>query len=217
MHTIFQLESISFVSTSRYPKRKTYKEDIGIYTSKKQAESVMRKVVGFDKEDHVHYRLCFVITERELNPTCWTDRSFEVILSDAVAIDTYLPDGSWYESNMIDRDKIFRGRPQSRIRFKEGDIVEAYWHGEVYLGIVAELPPKKEEYEKISRDPKWEWHIDSYTVLTAENSVENLSLGILYGFETESQYVFPPSRKVSLKFQDKLRIILETEKKYSLL
>ena len=139
MKTIFEIELISTHGT-RYPVRKRlYNLSLGAYTTLEKAEKAMMRVVKNWDTDEDNYR--FIITERKLNPK--PDKE------DVVGVRTYLPDGSWYEENMVGQDGVFRGRPNERIRFKIGDVVEVLYGKTAELAIVGNTPPSLEFAEQM--------------------------------------------------------------------
>ena len=141
MKTIFEIELISTHGT-RYPVRKRlYNLSLGAYTTLEKAEKAMMRVVKNWDTDEDNY--CFIITERKLNPK--PDKE------DVVGVRTYLPDGSWYEENMVGRDGVFRGRPKERIRFKIGDVVEVLYGKTVELAIIGNTPPSLEFTEQMRK------------------------------------------------------------------
>lgn len=199
MKTIFEIELISTHGT-RYPVRKRlYNLSLGAYTTLEKAEKAMMRVVKNWDTDEDNY--CFIITERKLNPK--PDKE------DMVGVRTYLPDGSWYEENMVGRDGVFRGRPKERIRFKIGDVVEVLYGKTVELAIVGNTPPSLEFAEQM-RQRRLEKGVtdeffmdkfdDSYTIYDTHPGGHT---------HVESQFVFPTRKPVSEKLVQKLKEQLE--------
>ena len=172
---------------------------LGAYTTLEKAEKAMIRVVKNWDTDEDNY--CFIITERKLNPK--PDKE------DMVGVRTYLPDGSWYEENMVGRDGVFRGRPKERIRFKIGDVVEVLYGKTVELAIVGNTPPSLEFAEQM-RQRRLEKGVtdeffmdkfdDSYTIYDTHPGGHT---------HVESQFVFPTRKPVSEKLVQKLKEQLE--------
>lgn len=204
-YSIFELEQISLI-TDRYPSMKTSRFQIGHYSSLERAEAEMMVFVEYDQNEETKFRdtFCYIIREWKIDMCC----------NDFVAIRTYLPDGSFYEENMADKKGVFRGRPENRMRFHHGDLVEAFCHDRVFLGIVASIPftPKeveasmekgkkllmenghgKEEAEEFFRNrTRLDDSDDSYSLYIVE-------AGHIY---VDSELVFPTRRKVSSRLMN---------------
>ena len=199
MKTIFEIELISTHGT-RYPVRKRlYNLSLGAYTTLEKAEKAMMRVVKNWDTDEDNY--CFIITERKLNPK--PDKE------DMVGVRTYLPDGSWYEENMVGRDGVFRGRPKERIRFKIGDVVEVLYGKTVKLAIVGNTPPSLEFAEQMRQRRLEKGMTDGFFMDKFDDSYTIYDTHPGGHTHVESQFVFPTRKPVSEKLVQKLKEQLE--------
>lgn len=156
MKTIFELKRIKLKSP-RYPSRKTDDWEIGFYTSLQQAEKNMQAVVAEEKKDREEAikdgdydfsyddTLGFSIEEIRLNEPDWN----------LIVRRTYTKEGllndEWSDAAVEDEPgeaKPFYGRPEEKIRFKVGDIVEVWQFGRAELCIICYLPVSTKEYEE---------------------------------------------------------------------
>lgn len=199
MKTIFEIELISTHGT-RYPVRKRlYNLSLGAYTTLEKAEKAMMRVVKNWDTDEDNY--CFIITERKLNPK--PDKE------DVVGVRTYLPDGSWYEENMVGQDGVFRGRPNERIRFKIGDVVEVLYGKTVELAIVGNTPPSLEFAEQMRQRRLEKGMTDGFFMDKFDDSYTIYDTRPGGHTHFESQFVFPTRKPVSEKLVQKLKEQLE--------
>ena len=199
MKTIFEIELISTHGT-RYPVRKRlYNLSLGAYTTLEKAEKAMMRVVKNWDTDEDNY--CFIITERKLNPK--PDKE------DVVGVRTYLPDGSWYEENMVGQDGVFRGRPNERIRFKIGDVVEVLYGKTVELAIVGNTPPSLEFAEQMRQRRLEKGMTDGFFMDKFDDSYTIYDTRPGGHTHVESQFVFPTRKPVSEKLVQKLKEQLE--------
>ncbi len=199
MKTIFEIELISTHGT-RYPVRKRlYNLSLGAYTTLEKAEKAMMRVVKNWDTDEDNY--CFIITERKLNPK--PDKE------DVVGVRTYLPDGSWYEENMVGQDGVFRGRPNERIRFKIGDVVEVLYGKTVELAIVGNTPPSLEFAEQMRKRRLGNGVTDEFFMDKFDDSYTIYDTHPGGHTHVESQFVFPTRKPVSEKLVQKLKEQLE--------
>ena len=199
MKTIFELELISTHGT-RYPVRKRlYDLSLGAYTTLEKAEKTMQRVVkSWDMESDT---FCYIITERKLNPKPNEE--------DVVGVRTYLPDGSWYEENMADRDGVFRGRPDERIRFKIGDIAEVLYGDVVELAIIGNTPPSLEFAEQMRQRRLEKGMTDGFFMDKFDDSYTIYDTRPGGHTHVESQFVFPTRKPVSEKLVQKLKEQME--------
>lgn len=199
MKTIFEIELISTHGT-RYPVRKRlYNLSLGAYTTLEKAEKAMMRVVKNWDTDEDNY--CFIITERKLNPK--PDKE------DVVGVRTYLPDGSWYEENMVGQDGVFRGRPNERIRFKIGDVVEVLYGKTVELAIVGNTPPSLEFAEQMRKRRLGNGVTDEFFMDKFDDSYTIYDTHPGGHTHVESQFVFPTRKPVSKKLVQKLKEQME--------
>lgn len=199
MKTIFEIELISTHGT-RYPVRKRlYNLSLGAYTTLEKAEKAMMRVVKNWDTDEDNY--CFIITERKLNPK--PDKE------DVVGVRTYLPDGSWYEENMVGQDGVFRGRPNERIRFKIGDVVEVLYGKTVELAIIGNTPPSLEFTEQMRKRRLGNGVTDEFFMDKFDDSYTIYDTHPGGHTHVESQFVFPTRKPVSEKLVQKLKEQME--------
>ena len=199
MKTIYEIELISTHGT-RYPVRKRlYNLSLGAYTTLEKAEKAMMRVVKNWDTDEDNY--CFIITERKLNPK--PDKE------DVVGVRTYLPDGSWYEENMVGQDGVFRGRPNERIRFKIGDVVEVLYGKTVELAIVGNTPPSLEFAEQMRKRRLGNGVTDEFFMDKFDDSYTIYDTHPGGHTHVESQFVFPTRKPVSEKLVQKLKEQME--------
>ena len=172
---------------------------LGAYTTLEKAEKAMMRVVKNWDTDEDNY--CFIITERKLNPK--PDKE------DVVGVRTYLPDGSWYEENMVGRDGVFRGRPNERIRFKIGDVVEVLYGKTVELAIVGNTPPSLEFAEQMRKRRLGNGVTDEFFMDKFDDSYTIYDTHPGGHTHVESLFVFPTRKPVSEKLVQKLKEQME--------
>ena len=212
MKTIFELKRIE-LQKSRYPVRKTNDHRLGLYSSLKQAEKAMMKVVAEEKEwaeqakidgDYdFSYDDTFGFSIMEIKPDI---RDFYFI-----AMRTYTKYGTFNDESIYcdakdtTNYKPFYGRPEEKIRFEMGDIVEVWQYNMAELCIVCSPPPSTQEYEEKKKKceqlnmdvPQWDVSDDSYLIY---------SLGIADTHSHPSApQVFAPLKKVTVNLKRKLR------------
>jgi hypothetical protein len=172
---------------------------LGAYTTLEKAEKAMQRVVkSWDMESDT---FCYIITERKLNPKPNEE--------DVVGVRTYLPDGSWYEENMADRDGVFRGRPDERIRFKIGDIAEVLYGDVVELAIIGNTPPSLEFAEQMRKRRLGNGVTDEFFMDKFDDSYTIYDTHPGGHTHVESQFVFPTRKPVSEKLVQKLKEQME--------
>ena len=199
MKTIFEIELISTHGTRYSVRKRLYNLSLGAYTTLEKAEKAMMRVVKNWDTDEDNY--CFIITERKLNPK--PDKE------DVVGVRTYLPDGSWYEENMVGQDGVFRGRPNERIRFKIGDIAEVLYGDVVELAIIGNTPPSLEFAEQMRKRRLGNGVTDEFFMDKFDDSYTIYDTHPGGHTHVESQFVFPTRKPVSEKLVQKLKEQME--------
>lgn len=206
LRTVYQLEGVSVWGT-RFPVKKTSRWSMGFYSTLAKAEKHKDEYVKYDMadEDSVSDVYCYIITEWEIDCDNGLDK---------ISIRTYLKDGKLYERNYVDRDKVFRGRPKDKIRFKHGDIVEVYDHDELLLAIVDGEPDSIERVDYLRKRAVENGHLKDGEDLWMDYSDDQYMVYDLTGnghSHIESQFVFPHNKPVSKKTRERLETAMATE------
>jgi len=205
MNTVFQLEEVC-INGKRYPIRKTTRWTLGYHSTLEKAKQDMASSVDIEEESKpVCDTLCYIITEWEIDSDCGLD---------IISIQTYLKDGSFYERNFVDRDKVYRGRPKDKIRFKHGDIVEVLENGYLRLAIVGGEPSSVERVNYLRERAIKKGHLKEGEDLFMDISDDQYMVYDLTGgghSHIESQFVFPHFKHVSKHLRERLWTAMETE------
>ncbi|GJG69357.1 hypothetical protein [Prevotella lacticifex] len=205
MNTVFQLEEFC-INGKRYPIRKTTRWTLGYHSTLEKAKQDMASSVDIEEESKpVCDTLCYIITEWEIDSDCGLD---------IISIQTYLKDGSFYERNFVDRDKVYRGRPKDKIRFKHGDIVEVLENGYLRLAIVGGEPSSVERVNYLRERAIKNGHLKEGEDLFMDISDDQYMVYDLTGgghSHIESQFVFPHFKHVSKHLRERLWTAMETE------
>lgn len=205
MNTVFQLEEVC-INGKRYPIRKTTRWTLGYHSTLEKAKQDMASSVDIEEESKpVCDTLCYIITEWEIDSDCGLD---------IISIQTYLKDSSFYERNYVDRDKVFRGRPKDKIRFKHGDIVEVLDNGYLRLAIVDSEPTSVERVNYLHERAIKNGHLKEGEDLFMDISDDQYMVYDLTGgghSHIESQFVFPHFKQVSKHLRERLWTAMETE------
>lgn len=205
MNTVFQLEEVC-INDKRYPIRKTTRWTLGYHSTLEKAKQDMASSVDIEEESKpVCDTLCYIITEWEIDSDCGLD---------IISIQTYLKDGSFYERNFVDRDKVYRGRPKDKIRFKHGDIVEVLENGYLRLAIVGGEPSSVERVNYLRERAIKNGHLKEGEDLFMDISDDQYMVYDLTGgghSHIESQFVFPHFKHVSKHLRERLWTAMETE------
>ncbi|GJG65585.1 hypothetical protein PRLR6014_20610 [Prevotella lacticifex] len=171
-----------------------------------KAKQDMASSVDIEEESKpVCDTLCYIITEWEIDSDCGLD---------IISIQTYLKDGSFYERNFVDRDKVYRGRPKDKIRFKHGDIVEVLENGYLRLAIVGGEPSSVERVNYLRERAIKNGHLKEGEDLFMDISDDQYMVYDLTGgghSHIESQFVFPHFKHVSKHLRERLWTAMETE------
>lgn len=205
MNTVFQLEEVC-INDKRYPIRKTTRWTLGYHSTLEKAKQDMASSVDIEEESKpICDTLCYIITEWEIDSDCGLD---------IISIQTYLKDSSFYERNYVDRDKVFRGRPKDKIRFKHGDIVEVLENGYLRLAIVGGEPSSVERVNYLRERAIKNGHLKEGEDLFMDISDDQYMVYDLTGgghSHIESQFVFPHFKHVSKHLRERLWTAMETE------
>lgn len=205
MNTVFQLEEVC-INGKRYPIRKTTRWTLGYHSTLEKAKQDMASSVEIEEESKpICDTLCYIITEWEIDSDCGLD---------IISIQTYLKDGSFYERNFVDRDKVYRGRPKDKIRFKHGDIVEVLENGYLRLAIVGGEPSSVERVNYLRERAIKNGHLKEGEDLFMDISDDQYMVYDLTGgghSHIESQFVFPHFKHVSKHLRERLWTAMETE------
>lgn len=205
MNTVFQLEEVC-INGKRYPIRKTTRWTLGYHSTLEKAKQDMASSVDIEEESKpICDTLCYIITEWEIDSDCGLD---------IISIQTYLKDSSFYERNYVDRDKVFRGRPKDKIRFKHGDIVEVLDNGYLRLAIVGGEPSSVERVNYLRERAIKNGHLKEGEDLFMDISDDQYMVYDLTGgghSHIESQFVFPHFKHVSKHLRERLWTAMETE------
>lgn len=205
MNTVFQLEEVC-INGNRYPIRKTTRWTLGYHSTLEKTKQNMASSVEIEEESKpICDTLCYIITEWEIDSDCGLD---------IISIQTYLKDGSFYERNFVDRDKVYRGRPKDKIRFKHGDIVEVLENGYLRLAIVGGEPSSVERVNYLRERAIKNGHLKEGEDLFMDISDDQYMVYDLTGgghSHIESQFVFPHFKHVSKHLRERLWTAMETE------
>lgn len=220
---MYQLKRID-LETQRYPSRKFEKYEMGFYSTLENAYKIMQEDVAEAKQEmaewekekdervkkeewpELQYNTTFgyTISELRLDTSLWYWGS----LSDRTYTrDGELNDECFWEGEKESEPLPFYGRPEEKIRFKVGDIVEVIGRGEVDLRIIGGLPwtPQKIEERNIELKKEYgkghELHCDS-----SDDCYLSHSLGIGNTHDHPAcTLVFAPTKKVPLTIKRKLQ------------
>lgn len=128
-----------------YPKFDVYRHLVGYSCSLPGAEALMREAIA--KAGDVDDIYCFHIVEHFLDYMERDNVSWRLYSKHGEMIDH-----SWHEARLKgDLPSVFRGRPESSLRFKAGDIVEVLQGNQVRLAVATHSPTTIEwcwEYRK---------------------------------------------------------------------
>lgn len=209
------------LETRRYPLRKVDNSILGYFSTLENAEKAMQDNVSQEKaekaEDEIDKAeaeakgeewdswcnydctVCYIIKEIRLNQIYapWNEISIRTYSKEGAPLDESFPAD---ENDLLDA-KPFYGRPEEKIRFKGGDIVEYLFGNRLKLMIVSSLPITPERYEKMKNNCDGKIRLD-YTddcYLTY-----SLGPGDTHG-HPGSCYLFAPTKKVPKAMQRKLQ------------
>lgn len=207
METVFHLQGVS-VWGKRFPVKKTNLWSLGYFSTLAKAEKEIRDYVGnsqHDGDDYTSSDYCFIITEWEID----NDDGQNII-----SRQTYLKDGSFYDRNYVDRDKVFRGRPEDKIRFKHGDIVDVYDNEQLLLSIVDAVPPSVKRVNFLRERAVKKGRLKEGEDLWMDYSDDTFMVYDLTGgghSHVESVFVFPHKKPISKYMRRQLETAMATE------
>ncbi|GHT51733.1 hypothetical protein AGMMS49982_09960 [Bacteroidia bacterium] len=144
--TVFKLTEIHIAdwSDTQYPVFEvSHPWELGIFSSLKSAESAMLKHIG-ENDARAEYKddvYCFFIKEYAEDVLSYSMHESERV---------YSPTGDLLDECLLSEleCEAFFGRPQEKIRFKKGDIVEVLEYDQVELGIVNATPETPERMQE---------------------------------------------------------------------
>lgn len=202
-NTIFELNSIR-IDGGRYPIRRVFHHQMGVYSSHENAEAAIRAFVeGWQRQD-VDYRddyLGFIMYERLIDS--------QPDEYNCISVSTFNAEGDLNDRSMMDTHRKFHGRPQELIRFKRGDIVEVVDDYRVELCIVAAQPPTIQAFKEIKvraeADMRKRGVADYiYEMDDGDDQYMVYPVNGDYHLHVRSELVFPPTKKVSNRLRQKL-------------
>jgi hypothetical protein len=156
--SVFELTKLDYrTGKPEYPKFDVYYDSIGYFSSLEKTEQQLHEIAR-ESEIQKDKFFGFLIEEYPLD-----DRHFDSYISRR----SYLPDGSLLDecltSAIEDNDgclEEFIGRPENKVRFKIGDLVEVLFNETVTLEIVGNLPPSLDEVQYMKKESS-DFHLDS--------------------------------------------------------
>lgn len=207
-NSIFELNSIR-IDGGRYPIRRVYHQQIGVYSSQENAEVAIRTFVERWQGQDIDFRddyLGFIMYERIVDSRPDEDNY--------VSIHTFNADGDLNDRSMMDAYRKFHGRPQELIRFKRGEIVEVVDYYRVELCIVAAQPPSIDDFERIKVRAEADMSkrgVADYIYEMDDGDDQYMVYPVNgdYHLHVRSEMVFPPTKKVSNRLRQKLLAQLE--------
>jgi len=145
--TIFELTVIEYWDEKpKYPDFGVDKHTISYFSNLDKAEQGIKnyieedpypKIFGFEIEEYVLDKYSY-----------WAiPKSWRTYLSDGSLWDESIEPSMWYENGKPWKE-YFAGRPEEKIRFKKGDLVEVYKGEKVWLGKVGGLPQTPEKAQQ---------------------------------------------------------------------
>lgn len=218
MRTVYSLHRIEVKKNQRYPKRKLDWHFIGYFSSLEEAHKAIMEIVaqktGEDgnSNQETDRTLCY-----KVDRVCLDMGIYEHVISWHI----YTRKGESYEEcfmcdeNDPKKDIPFYGRPEEKIRFKVGDIVEVVCGRDCSeLGIVVATPYTPERYKEFEeRCIKSDKSCLNRVLLDyIDDCYMTYSLGI---GDTHDHpiaiFVFAPTKKVPANLARKLRAKLIAE------
>ncbi len=206
MDRIFVLERVTVdeldgMKRQHYPSYEVRRYVRGFGRSVEEAEAVMRGIIEASTEESEDV-FCYYIKGYPLGQGIVSEYhldSCRMYDAKGVLVDWRNCSDTDFEDRDEDYEYTrFRGRPQERMRFKKGDIVEFMWCNEVCLGFVVELPPSVERAWQIEqrclergwRGASLDWSDDSYIVLTTSDYASHHHIDCMDIFEPH--FPIPP-------------------------
>ena len=228
---VIEIEELPEKKRSHYPSYHVDTHCSAYASTLEEAEELMRKDIGYRKkmkeeDDYPMDTFCYYISEMPMGLMHYEREYLSQRMYDGEGklIDqTYCSSGfSLYYPSICEEpeyekhpDEIFHGRPEEKIRFHRGDIVEVYCGDEVKLAIVVGSPlTTKWVWESIPRlkergigmdDMPYDETDDTYTVIDGP--------GYEYHEHVSSMHVFAPHYHVPLYLQRRFKGYLEKAEK----
>jgi len=205
-NSIYKLIEIRYKDDEpQYPDIDISYETVGYFSSIANAEQAMKNKIeqygnsntfGFLLKEYGFDYLKYASTESEQS-------YLPDLMSGAKekSVRNYLSDGSFWDEvyNPYEREDLgeFYGRPEEKIRFKPGDIVESIYPLQAVLAIVHFSPPTIEQVngQRCSYSDRY------YT--TPHNAT--WGEGVCTHYHPTGAYLFPPRFPVSDELQKKLK------------
>lgn len=228
---VIEIEELPENKRSHYPKYKVDTFASALAQTIEEAEVLMRKDIGYRKkmkeeDDYPMDTFCYYISECPVGLMHYEREYLSQRMYDGEGkfIDqTYCSSGfSLYYPGICNEpeyekhpDEIFHGRPEEKIRFHRGDIVEVYCGDEVKLAIVAGTPltmkwvwnsiPRLQNREIGIDELPYDETDDTYTVIDGP--------GYEYHEHVSAMRVFAPHYHVPLYLQRRFKGYLEKAEK----
>lgn len=222
---VFELNRI-MLETLRYPSRRVNESELGLFSTFEKAYDMLQEDVAESKKDKEEcerdgdsdegyaFTLGYAINKMLL----------DVPYGRTVASRTYTRDGELNDENVWTDEKgedlLFYGRPEEKIRFKTGDIVEVRMRGYAELSIVDAHPWTPKEVEKrnkeLARDKKLEKKYGNAALALSLDSSDDRYLTHSLGLGNTHWHpacvdVFAPTKKVPAVLRRKLQAKLLEE------
>lgn len=223
--TVFELSKIE-LERLRYPSRKVNESELGLFSTFEKAYDMLQKEVAESKKDKEE-------CERDGDPDEWyafilgyaiNKKLLDAPYGCTVASRTYTRDGELNDENVWTDEKgedlPFYGRPEEKIRFKTGDIVEVRMRGYAELSIVDAHPWTPKEVEKrneeLARNKKLEKKYGKAALVLSLDSSDDRYLTHSLGLGNTHWHpacvdVFAPTKKVPATLRHKLQAKLLEE------
>jgi hypothetical protein len=145
--SIFELIELIHIGKPEYPEFDVRYTSVGYFSSLEKTEQQLHEEARKSEVFWKHKYFGFLIGEYPLD-----DRHFDSCISRR----SYLPDGSLLDESLLstieDDDgclEEFTGRPENKIRFKIGDLVEVLFNETVTLEIVGNTPPSPDKVQRM--------------------------------------------------------------------
>lgn len=224
---VIEIEELPENKRSHYPSYHVNTYSRALAPTLKEAEALMRKDIGYRKnmkeeDDYPMDTFCYYISKLPMGLMHYEREYLSQRMYDGEGrlIDqTYCSSGfSLYYPGVCDEpeyekhpDEIFHGRPEEKIRYHRGDIVEVYCGNEVKLATVVGSPlTTKWVWDSIPRlkergigidDMPYDETDDTYTVIDGP--------GYEYHEHVSAMQVFAPHYHVPLHMQRRFKGYLE--------
>lgn len=215
---VFNLKRIA-LETLRYPSRKVKESELGLFSTFEKAYDMLQEYVAESKEDkeecekegepdeYYAFTLGYSISQIQL----------DVRYGRTLAFQTYTRDGElndesvWMDEN--GEAPPFYGRPEEKIRFKMGDIVEVIGFGHTAeLSIVSSHPWTPQEVENWNKELEKKYGKGIIRMDSSDDCYLTHSLGLGNTHcHPACANVFAPTKKVPATLRRKLQAHLLEE------